>query len=136
MRHCPLSFASILSSRSFFFRSECPKTCFSESSAHNNLSRFEQWRPVRDLYLLDPSTANSSACCADVFSGIHNTWPNMDNLCWFTLTDSGTTLHILYKVSLEITLSSQRWPVIVRRCLWWQASSLSRNFSGAVNAIK
>ena len=57
---------------------------------------------------------NSSACCAGVFSGIHNTWLNMDHLYWFALTDSGTTLHILYKASLESTLSGQRWPVMVR----------------------
>ena len=33
MRHCLLSLASILSSRSFFFRSECAKACFSEVSS-------------------------------------------------------------------------------------------------------
>ena len=94
------------------------------------------WWPVQDLYLLNPSTANSGACCADVFSGIRNTWPNMDHLCWFTLTDSGTTLHVLYKASLEITLSGQRWPVMVRRCLQWQASRLSRNFFGAAQLLQ
>ena len=67
---------------------------------------------LADLYM-DRSTANSSACCAGVFSGICSTWPNMDHLCWFSLTDSGTTLHILYKASLEITLSGQGWPVMV-----------------------
>ena len=130
-----VSLASISNSRSFFFNLSVPKPA-SLRSACNKLSRFEQWRPVQDLYFLDPSTANSSACCAGVFSGIRSTWPNMDYLCWFTLTDSGTTLHILYKALLEITLSGQWWLVMVRRCLRWQASSLSRNFFGAAQLLQ
>ena len=126
MRHRLLSLASSLSSCSFFFDLNVPRPA-SLRSARSKLIRFEQCRPVLDLYLFDPNSANSSACWAGVVSGIRSTWPNMDHRCCFTLTDSGTTLHILYEASLEITLCGHRWLVMVRRCFLWQASSLSRN---------
>ena len=87
----------------FLFDLNVPRPAFLRS-ARSKLSRFEQCRLFLDLYLLDPNSANSSVCWAGVVPGIRSTWPNMDHRCCFTLTDSGTTLHILYEASLEITL--------------------------------
>ena len=61
LRHRLLSLASSLSSCSFFFDLNVPRPA-SLRSARSKLRRFEQCRPVVDLYFLDPNSANSIAC--------------------------------------------------------------------------